>query len=58
VLETYISTNRKAMKADMAVTMAVAIPIKKAANVLIPMPMATTITPNGKIIKPISSYPP
>jgi len=58
VLETYISTNRKAMKADMTVTMAVAITIKKAVKVLIPMPMATTIAPNGKIIKPISSYPP
>jgi hypothetical protein len=58
VLEIYISTNRKAMKADMAVTMAVAIPIKKAAKVVIPIPMATTIAPNGNIIKPISSYPP
>ena len=46
------------MKADMAVTMIVAIPIKKAVKVLIPTPMATTIAPNGKIIKPISSYPP
>ena len=45
------------MKADMDVTMIVAIPIKKAAKVLIPTPMATTIAPNGKISKPISSYP-
>jgi hypothetical protein len=57
VLESYISTSRKAMRADMAVTMAVAIPIKKAAKVLIPMPMATTIAPNANTIKPISSYP-
>jgi hypothetical protein len=47
------------MKADMAVTMVVAKPIKKADKVLIPTPMATTIAANGKIIKqPISSYPP
>ena len=58
MLETYISTNKKAMKADMIVTMAVAIPIKRAVKVLIPTPIATTIAPNGKIIKPISSYPP
>jgi hypothetical protein len=46
------------MKAAMDVTMIVAIPIKKAAKVLIPTPMATTSAVNGKIIKPISSYPP
>jgi len=46
------------MKADMAVTMTVAIPKKKAAKVLIPIPMATTIAPNGNIIKPILFYPP
>ncbi|MGB6873438.1 MAG: hypothetical protein WBE46_04775 [Dehalococcoidia bacterium] len=45
------------MKAAMDVTMIVAIPIKKAVKVLIPMPMATTIAANGKIIKPILSYP-
>jgi hypothetical protein len=43
------------MKAAMDVTMIVAIPIKKAAKVLIPTPMAMTIAVNGKIIKPISS---
>jgi hypothetical protein len=58
VLETYISTSRKAIKADMAVTIAVATPINKAAKVLIPMPMAITIAPKGNTIKPISSYPP
>ena len=46
------------MKADMDVTMVVAIPIKKAAKVLIPTPMATTIAANGIIKQPISSYPP
>jgi hypothetical protein len=44
------------MKADMDVTMVAAKPIKKAAKVLIPTPMATAIPANGKIIKPISSY--
>ena len=47
------------MKADMDVTRIVAKPIKKAAKVLIPTPMATMIAANGKVIKqPISSYPP
>jgi len=46
------------MKADMAVTMVVAIPIKKAAKVLIPTTMATMIAANGIIKQPISSYPP
>ena len=46
------------MKADMAVTMVVAKPMKKAAKVPIPTPMTTMIAANGRIIKPISSYPP
>jgi hypothetical protein len=44
------------MKADKDVTIVVTKPIKKAAKVLTPTPMAKAIPANGKINKPISSY--
>ena len=46
------------MKAAIPVTMKVAIPIMKAARLLIHTPMAATIIANGIIAKPIIIIPP